>query len=737
MASSFHGISFFFVFVTFLATSTTAFNNLPAEDENLSSGTNITKTATIFQNKMKTMGNGSETNVSQVPEKLTARARDGRSVWTSAEDTTEAVTTKTSDADELPEELPTPAALAIPVPSFLANLFSGVTNRESRPSRVRHRENYRSNLQPDQISRYDGQRIQQVVPYPTRTLPRKVYRQRQVSGSLPDDYQDYDPVFQRQIPTRRASFGHNRAYHRGQMQDYDSNNGRNEVAINDKYDFVTDASNLPKVELPSKNRILDSATFSVPLSSQVEDQNAYSLMDKARGTGFGSAVNYGDSRFDILDHKSHIHSRKDISFDYDDSQNTYEEYDYDSLPKQNFYQSFETPKFNVQEDGSGVLSGLFSSVQSLNPLNYFGSSKVAVGPPATRSGRRRGHQLHGPQRAPQLSVRPLSHEAVTENAAFTEYIDFSELEPFYSTENRRSDERRNRVRAELPPGVRHLEPLSKKIQTRRKPHYTFRNKQIPNEAEGRRVYAISNEEVIFNDAPHYRGVTPEQKEHLANDFIVNIPSNEVQFEDDPVEEDPRLEASKFKEDFPLREDLYVGKDGNIYLKNPSTKSKKATATDSDDFLGLHMYGMDQPLYQEVPKPQTRFVSYTSNEARKGKQGFDKRRPHPAAQSPVQPSTTSNNGRMDSADLSSDDEIPKLGGRSPHVDAAEAPSAASPNFGRPLEATRRKPSPRFPASGQKTPYVSDFAKTLLKVQKTKARSSEVQQERSRTFRRMKD
>lgn len=71
-----------------------------------------------------------------------------------------------------------------------------------------------------------------------------------------------------------------------------------------------------------------------------------------------------------------------------------------------------------------------------------------------------------------------------------------------------------------------------------------------------------------------------------------------------------MEPFNYKEDFPLRDDLYIAKDGNIYFKSEGKETHEkeaATLTNSDVFLGLHMYEMGYPLYQKVSKFRTRLI----------------------------------------------------------------------------------------------------------------------------------
>ncbi|KAF2345635.1 hypothetical protein FHG87_023609, partial [Trinorchestia longiramus] len=547
--------------------------------------------------------------------------RRARSFWSSSEDTTEEPSTATTDAQ--PEELPEPAALTIPVPSFLANLFSSQPAREPpRPPRPRQGQDNRAARRPDrQLGRYPISRSHQVRSHRPHQLHRQVNRQRYASPSLYKDHAEYDDSPPRQLPVRRSSFGGYRRYQEELLPDYEPSSHSNLISINNKYDFITEAPYSPRLVSNPKRQILDSAAFSIPPSSHVDEDSLHSFMKRPDRSGFGSAVNYDNNRFDVLDHKSHTKSRAHdyVDVDYASDQIIYDDYHFDNTYKRDSdTQNRGRHKLNRKQDGRGGLESLFSSVPSLNPLNFFRSSEQMIGQqpmtPTTRSSRRRGHHLHDSTRMVQFGRQLPSREVVTENAAFTDYIDFSELEPFYSSENKRMDRRRNRFDPKLPPGVGHLEPLPKNGGRRRKSQNSMRNVRFQSSSMGH-FPSISDEKILFDQDGQAPNMQHKSKHHTLNDFIVNIPSNEIQFEEVPlVEADPRLEASKFKEDYPLREDLYVGKDGNIYLQDTRAQKKAATATtDSDDLFGLHMYGMEQPLYQEVSVPQTRHISYISDE----------------------------------------------------------------------------------------------------------------------------
>ena len=106
------------------------------------------------------------------------------------------------------------------------------------------------------------------------------------------------------------------------------------------------------------------------------------------------------------------------------------------------------------------------------------------------------------------------------------------------------------------------------------------------------------------------------KDRMEEQFRLQIPPSDIIYENvrSQSRPDPRLEASEYKEDFPLREDLYIGKDGNIYINEESSSDKGSSQVlpDSDSFAGLNMYGMEHPLYHEISQSKTSDIDDETN-----------------------------------------------------------------------------------------------------------------------------
>jgi len=112
-----------------------------------------------------------------------------------------------------------------------------------------------------------------------------------------------------------------------------------------------------------------------------------------------------------------------------------------------------------------------------------------------------------------------------------------------------------------------------------------------------------------------RRTTERPKKQPENPFVMNVSEKEIIYKDiTPKDiEDPRLKAFEFKEKSDLREDLYVGKDGNLYINEEGSHKNNDVMLDSNPEIGYDMYGMDKHFHQEQSQPTTRTIDMSDEE----------------------------------------------------------------------------------------------------------------------------
>ena len=621
-------------------------------DTILLSRMNLIKNPLISTNTEIT-GNGSLNKLSKSKNEIPIQFVDSK-VW--KQETRQGRNLAESSTPEKIEELPKPEALMLPVPTFISNMFSFRGSRE--PQTSRQGNGWRSQRRPFHPISTETKRLS------TRKEKNKNHNYRSdpvdensremqgyFSNIESNDYHNYNydtsHTGKLKYPSRIPIFDSD-AFQQPPMSGEQDRKGR-----------PTYSSQLKKTaqhKYPSVFQVLDSeALQQLPMSGEQNIKESQRMQSSFKNKDIPQfdalptfEYNDGDGRNSIRNkydnHRSvgdEFVERNDFSYEIGSGNPTRNEIE--TRHQNHRYQSGEE-KF---------LGGLFNRMSSLNPMNLFRSSdsEQFKGRSRENSGRKKFKPDRYSNRAsPMGNVHHTDSSTVLDYSEFDEYSEFTGKD---ANKKIKSDFNSQFGHSDLPLARNGPQRNYPNSNWRRLP-YPIRNQQLqvhnfpnkhfkenshdrkerptpPNRHDPRRLHHNEHRLESVRDAISTNGnglATRNQnqfddyyplnknalKHHYGNNgheyingpehFIPDVPSLEIKYEDVPqVREDPRLEAFKYKEDFPLRDDLYVGKDGNIYIKerdaNGDKKSKSASMHNSDSFLGLQMYGMDDPQHQQV------------------------------------------------------------------------------------------------------------------------------------------
>lgn len=438
---------------------------------------------------------------------------------------------------------------------------------------------------------------------------------------------------------------------------YSYNAGRKE-----RYSETSGTSYPTRMRNPSRHEILDSDAFLQPPQSSERNRR---INHKSRYHRNSQQIPHFDSlpTYEMND-GTRIRYR-DSKYEYEDDNNNndniYNDYSYDigtGDPARNEIED-RNPNHKYETEETPFFGSLFNGMSSLNPMNLFQSSDKESSETDTISGRSRYGTGKRPYQSNWQNERWNRQNRRQYYAGSPSPNDYSDG---YSSDTYESNEIESANRPDFNTNSGHFgrPSVNGKRNSYRRSQFNnkrrYQQKMRNHRRVNQEVPTISVEEVLFERSSRPRpplSYDPRRistKEHrlesvrdamntnqvgfrfrnrnsfdsqsfnnrkqgaanLRNPqdmFNLNIPSSEIKYENIPMaRDDPRLDAFKYKEDFPLREDLYVGKDGNIYMKGSEDETVSASARDSDSLLGLQMYGMEHPLYQEVSQSRIHSIN---------------------------------------------------------------------------------------------------------------------------------
>jgi len=451
------------------------------------------------------------------------------------------------------EALPTPEAL-IGVPNFISNFFSGgatqpppLPERRDYRRRLSNIENARNRLHAQESGASDRR-------YPNR-VPKKQFRK----------------------PVRSIDF-----YSPG------------EEALIEDFDHVYETASLSEV---NDDPIYESDTYDADFDTQYSYRNKRKLLPYS-----DSSISYVISedgnprRTRHKNPKFNRHNRRQYE--------TNERLISNSVEARN-------PNHRYPNEESSFFENLIGSVSSLNPISFFTLGTTPVQPEKSEPIMRR--QTNG-----NYPTNPRYREDfLNKKTTIDGYRDIHPRHRFSQSESmsvERPRGQRNRPLHENDVDVvigrnhRRTKPLTQHSKPyRREPSHSDRHPHdshphdshptkpahdsefrpiSPRGLNDRSYRAHDHRLAAVRDAirTNKRSNANRATFHPADDshdsFDPNpevsdpllVPSSEIRYEVTRSREDPRLAGAKFKKDSPLRDDLYVGADGNIYIKDSVTAS---------------------------------------------------------------------------------------------------------------------------------------------------------------------